>query len=607
MNKGIGLKINALLALTAMIFTVNALVTYKTSDNISVASHLISDKYLTVQTMYGELAEDVQSCMKNTTMMQNHNVQNQAGAPQGLGENRPDEQKETQENNKDNQEFSKLNENAKNEVEAVQSRMASLETLINEINDSDLMAGFTAYKEATNAVLETVTSLRTSAEENEGSYNSTQISDAMSKMQEASSSYETSADEFVSILKASISQAQEKMDMNISVGKRTILGMFVFFCASLLIIAIFMQRLFVRPIKKTQAQLREIIKDIDDNNGDLTKRIDVKAKDEVGQLVTDVNSFIGRLQTIMNKIHNESKKMNESIVTITEKVNDSTDNASNVSAVMEELTASMEEVSAMMTQMDQGTEEILSSAKNLSEKAKDGELLVEDIKSRALEVKEKTYKGQNETENMLTSISEQVSDAIKESKNVERIKELTKDILDISSQTNLLALNASIEAARAGEAGKGFAVVAEEIRQLADSSRATANNIQALSELVVGAVENLANNSDAMLEYMATNILKDYENIVSITERYFEDCEKMDVIMKEVTEESYDLETTVETITTSINGVTNTVEECTTGISTSAENTGFLVASIHEISEQTVNNSEIAKQLDTEVNRFKNF
>ena len=90
------------------------------------------------------------------------------------------------------------------------------------------------------------------------------------------------------------------------------------------------------------------------------------------------------------------------------------------------------------------------------------------------------------------NILDVLNKAIEDSKSVDQVNNLTNDILNISSQTNLLALNASIEAARAGEAGKGFAVVADEIRQLADSSRETANKIQSINSVVVAAVNNLS-------------------------------------------------------------------------------------------------------------------
>ena len=107
-----------------------------------------------------------------------------------------------------------------------------------------------------------------------------------------------------------------------------------------------------------------------------------------------------------------------------------------------------------------------------------------------------------EAGDQVESLSAILMQSVQESEKVTQINELTKVILEIAGQTNLLALNASIEAARAGEAGKGFAVVATEISALADNSRKTAANIQDISNEVTEAVDHLAKNAQAVLDYI---------------------------------------------------------------------------------------------------------
>ena len=121
------------------------------------------------------------------------------------------------------------------------------------------------------------------------------------------------------------------------------------------------------------------------------------------------------------------------------------------------------------------------------------------MRNRADELERTAEENKKNTNIIMGDILSALQEAIEESKSVEKVNGLTDEILSISSQTNLLALNASIEAARAGEAGKGFAVVADEIRQLADSSRDTASNIQNINDMVTVAVKELIKSSDEII------------------------------------------------------------------------------------------------------------
>jgi methyl-accepting chemotaxis protein len=158
-------------------------------------------------------------------------------------------------------------------------------------------------------------------------------------------------------------------------------------------------------------------------------------------------------------------------------------------------------------------------------------------------------------------VQEKLEKAIEESKAVEEINELAGSILSIASQTNLLALNASIEAARAGEAGKGFAVVAGEIGKLADESTQTVNQMQKINQQVFHAVANLSDNAKELIGFVSEDVTKDYQKMLSATNDYSADADKVNDIVTELSSISQEVLASIENITSAVSGVATATSE----------------------------------------------
>ena len=379
-----------------------------------------------------------------------------------------------------------------------------------------------------------------------------------------------------------------------------------FIMVIIIIIAVVLciELIVIKPLKKIDKELGVIIDEINQDRGDLTKRININRKDEIGKVATNINVFIEKLQTIMQKITSNSKQLDETVGNVVGKVNTANGSACDISAVMEELSATMEEVAATVKNIDENTAVANTKVDKMTIETGNVVDYSNEMNERAIKLQETAQANKDETTQMVSSIIEELKNAMKESKKVEKISQLTSDILSISSQTNLLALNASIEAARAGEAGKGFAVVADEIRELAESSRNTANNIQEINEMVISAVEGLISTSNKIVDYGDEAILADYGDFVSSGKQYNDDSTHIKNIMDEFTGLSNDMQKTIKSMVDAINGITKAVEESADGVTSAAMSVDSLVADMNDVNKEMDTNQNVSDKLRKETECF---
>ncbi len=199
-----------------------------------------------------------------------------------------------------------------------------------------------------------------------------------------------------------------------------------------------------------------------------------------------------------------------------------------------------------------------------------------------------------------------LNNAIEKSKSVDQIKTLASKILAISQQTQLIAMNASVEAANAGDGGKGFAVVAREVRDLANSSQETANQIQILNDVVTTAVYNLSENAQNLVNYMSQTVLTEFQEFVQSSSQYKEDAAHIRQIMDKFHKQAGHLKDSVSGIADSINTITKAIDDGAAGIASVARNSSSLASDMENITQRMKTNLEVVEGLERETVVFDN-
>lgn len=372
-----------------------------------------------------------------------------------------------------------------------------------------------------------------------------------------------------------------------------------------LILAILILTIIVSRITKGLMQVNAKIYDLVHNEGDLTQKLDVRSGDELELIAGNVNELLAYIRKIMIGISSGSMRLMSSSRKMVDHLSSADESITDVSATMQEMSAAMEETTSSLNQITEAIDEIYSSVERIAGNADAGKVSSQEMESRASGANDAAAEGEKkaniETEKMAASLNEKIA----KSKSVEQIELLTSNIIEITEQTNLLALNASIEAARAGEAGRGFAVVADEIGKLAGNSADAAAKIRQVSAEVIQAVDELAEGSQQMIEFVRNSTEEGFGGLVATSENYATDANAMRAMMEQFAQTAEELRSTMDGIRESISAVNIAVEESAKGIAGVSESSVQLTGNVNDIQSEASDNNGIAEDLATEVGKFK--
>lgn len=337
---------------------------------------------------------------------------------------------------------------------------------------------------------------------------------------------------------------------------------------SLIIFVVVSLIIAMRIVRPTENAI-DMIKDIAEGEGDLTKRLETTSSDEVGQLSKWFNIFIEKLQGIMESIARDANTLAESSEALSNLSSQMNTGVNKMSEKSNTVAASSEETSVNMTS-------VAGSAEQASTNVTYVATSVEEMTGTINEIAQNSEKARTITGKAVSEVNSASSRVNQLGRAAEEIGKVTETINEISEQTNLLALNATIEAARAGEAGKGFAVVANEIKELARQTAVATEEIKNEIEGIQGSTADTVADMEGI-----SRVINEVNEIVSN-------------IAAAVEEQSV----TTKDIASNVSQVSHGIQEVTEKVGQSSNVAGEIAKDISEVNQYATDMANSSSQVN---------
>jgi len=410
----------------------------------------------------------------------------------------------------------------------------------------------------------------------------------------------------------------------------TMTGLFLAMLAAMALIFIIFN-LFITALVKPMQKMIETLNYIA-SSWDLTKRLEIRQKDEIGDLASHFDMIIEKLRNLVGTIKYKVNGLDHTSFELSV-------NMGETSMSIMQISSNLDNMENLMVKQENGAEEAGNAVGNIKEN-------IDNLKQKIEEQTESVNMSSSAIEEMTVNIHSVTQTLVENSKNVNALTEASENgktglqlvaqeireiaheseglleinsvMNNIASQTNLLSMNAAIEAAHAGEAGKGFAVVADEIRKLAESSSKQSKTTASMLKKIKASIDNITKSADDVLARFGAidtgvrTVSEHEQNIRNAMEeqeaggkQILESISRLRDITASVKKGSENMAESGAILVNETNGFIKTSQEAVEGMSGILKGISQINESINHVNEMSQENNKNFDSLKIETQKFK--